>query len=322
MSINRRSVPRHRRLGAVIAGMACASVLIAPSPAGSAVQIGETFTPTSDFGPDHTAVQSGSPGGAYAAPFAGVITSWSFEASATAVPQGLKFKVARHVSGDVFEIVGESPPKDPVPSALNTYTDVRIPVRAGDVIGLYMGSVLANTYRDISVGAGYIEHEINGDVAPGTSTTFDPYNQLQLDVSAMLEGDCDSDGFGDETQDSVLTGPNCPKADGTLMLDANKGKVEKGRKVTLLGQIDTPTNQGCESGRTVELQRHKKNEPDSEFHTFATVQTDAAGNFELRKKVELTKLYRAVVTETDSCNNETSNSQKVRVQKKKAVREA
>ena len=73
----------------------------------------------------------------------------------------------------------------------------------------------------------------------------------------MLEGDCDSDGFGDETQDSELTGPNCPKADGTLMLGANKGKVEKGRKVTLLGQIDTPTTGGVSPGTDDELERNK-----------------------------------------------------------------
>ena len=36
-----------------------------------------------------------------------------------------------------------------------------------------------------------------------------------------------------------------PKADGTLTIDANKGKVEKGRKVTLSGQLDVASNESA-----------------------------------------------------------------------------
>jgi hypothetical protein len=113
-----------------------------------------------------------------------------------------------------------------------------------------------------------------------------------------------------------------PKADGTLTIDANKGKVEKGRKVTLSGQYDTPTNEACEPNRQIQIQRRLKSQPDSAFATFETVQTDAAGNYTLKTKVKKTRFYRAVVTETDACDDETSNSQKVRVQKKKAAQEA
>jgi hypothetical protein len=113
-----------------------------------------------------------------------------------------------------------------------------------------------------------------------------------------------------------------PKADGTLMIDANKGKVEKGRKVTLTGQLDVAANESCEQNRPIQIQRRLKSEDDSKFSTFQTVNTDAAGNFTLKTKVKKTYFYRAVVSETEACDDEVSNSQKVRVQKKKAAQEA
>ena len=113
-----------------------------------------------------------------------------------------------------------------------------------------------------------------------------------------------------------------PKADGTLTIDANKGKVEKGRKVTLTGQLDVAANEACEPGRQIQIQRRLKSEDDSKFTTFETVQTETTGNYSLKTKVNKTYFYRAVVGETDACDDETSNSQKVRVQKKKAAQEA
>jgi hypothetical protein len=113
------------------------------------------------------------------------------------------------------------------------------------------------------------------------------------------------------------------KADRTLTLDSNKGKTEKGRKVTLSGQIDAPTNEaGCEPNQTIELQRKKKAAPDTAFTTFASVQTDATGNFSDKVKVKKTRIYRAQVSETEACDDELSNTQKVRVQKPKAAKEA
>jgi len=117
-------------------------------------------------------------------------------------------------------------------------------------------------------------------------------------------------------------GPAEGKTDGTLTIDANKGKVEKGRKVTLNGQYDTPSNESCEPGRTVEIQRKKKGAPDSAFTTFATLQTDNAGNYEIRKRVRKTRVYRAFVQETGACDDELSNTQKVRVQKPRPAQEA
>lgn len=186
----------HRRVAlALIAGFVVAA---APSPAGAAVQIGETFTPDPSLSAcaGNTFLQSGSPGGQYAAPFAGVITSWSYQAPASNLPQ-LKFKVARPAGGNDFTIVGEEGPHTPTASALNTYP-ARIAVEAGDVIGLYFVSG-SDCARNAS--SSYTYHYLFADPAPQTTATFSAFSGIQFDVSATLERDCDSDGFGDDTQD-------------------------------------------------------------------------------------------------------------------------
>jgi hypothetical protein len=83
-----------------------------------------------------------------------------------------------------------------------------------------------------------------------------------------------------------------------------------------------PGVESCERNRAIELQRRLKSEDDSKFDTFETIQTDANGNYLTKVKVKKTYFYRAVVSETDACDDETSNTQKVRVQKKKAAQEA
>jgi hypothetical protein len=319
MTSRLRSVPRRRRLSVpLIAAITATIATSAPSPAGAATQIGQTFTPTL-CGGNFTYLQSTSPGGQYAAPFAGVITSWSYQAPASSVPP-LKFKVARPAGGINFTVVGEEGPRSPDVGELETYP-ARIAVQAGDVIGLYL-----TASGNGACGRDALDYDVlsqSGDVLPGTTTAFtSPVQDFQLDVSAILEPDCDSDSFGDESQDSDIS--SCiPKTDRTLTLDANKGKVEKGRKVRLTGQIDAPLNEaGCEPNQTVELQRKKKKAPETAFATFKTVQTDQAGNFADKVRVKKTRIYRAVVRESASCDEELSNTQKVRVQKKKAAQEA
>jgi hypothetical protein len=92
--------------------------------------------------------------------------------------------------------------------------------------------------------------------------------------------------------------------------------------VTLSGQLDVASNESCEPGRQIQIQRRLKSQDDSKFATFESVTTDATGNFSTKEKVRKTYFYRAVVGENDACDDETSNSQKVRVQKKKAAQEA
>ena len=196
--------------GYAVAAIAAVAMMLAAAPASiAAVQIGQTFTPDPSFCGDDTAVQSTSPNAQYAAPSSGVITSWSFQAPATNLPQP-KFKVARSAGGSSFTIVGESAVMFTLtPDALNTFP-VRISVRTGDLIGLYLYS---GGYCRREFASGYQLHSIGGDQAPGTTFPGAAAPQ-QLDVSAKLEPDCDLDGLGDESEDKDLS--TCPHCEGAL----------------------------------------------------------------------------------------------------------
>jgi Ca2+-binding RTX toxin-like protein len=119
------------------------------------------------------------------------------------VPQ-LKFKVGRSAGGNMFTIVGESGLVPPSANQLNSFA-TQIPVKTGDLIGFYNDT--GNNGRCArSPAPGYSEHFKSGDVVPPTMTTFTPDAiSFQLDVSAILEPDCDNDGLGDDTQDSNLS---------------------------------------------------------------------------------------------------------------------
>jgi hypothetical protein len=191
----------------------CASA----SSAGAAVTVGSTFTPDSIFGGAGTNIQSSSPGNSYTVPANGVVTSWSFEAAADLFPP-LKLKVVRPAGGDDFATVGESQLETPQASSLNTWA-ARISVRAGDLVGnFYSGSTISFRFA-----SGFTGHQLCFecgdpvfDPPPGTTATYTPSPEVQIDVSAVLEADADQDGFGDETQDQCPTnaataGP-CPSA--------------------------------------------------------------------------------------------------------------
>jgi hypothetical protein len=193
--------------GALLSAVAFGLLIAAPGSAGAATQLGQTFTSTIDTSDGYEMFQTTSLGGQYAAPSSGVITAWSFQAGATP-PQGLKLKIARHISGADYTVVGQSSPKSPPANQLSTYTDVRIPVQTGDLLGMYsgMGPGQSNLVRFDSA---YVEHERPSDTPPGSSNTFNPY-PIQLDISARLEPDCNHNGLGDETQDPNVSGPGCP----------------------------------------------------------------------------------------------------------------
>jgi hypothetical protein len=171
-----------------LASLVTVAALMAVPPGASAATIGQTFTPGNPCTPDVIRLQTLSPGGQYEAPFAGVITSWSFQApaSVTDVPQ-LKFKVARRTSSpNDFTIVGESQLVTPVAGNLNTYA-TQISVQAGDLIGFYLNAAAGNKGCATVGVPGYGTHAKIGDVAPGPPATFVLGTPAQLDVSANLE---------------------------------------------------------------------------------------------------------------------------------------
>jgi hypothetical protein len=290
--------------------------LIGASPAGAASQIGETVDPsTLTCGGGVTFLQSGSPGNAYAAPSAGVITSWSYLADAV-TPGQLKLKVGRRVATNTFLIVGESALHSPSPYALNSFP-AQIPVQAGDVIGFYFTT---SGHCGRYPAPGYSDHRLlPGDPAPGTTADFGaPFEDYQFDISARLEPDADNDGFGDETQDRCPTEPSqtggpCSRA---ITFDASKSKVRKGKKVLFSGQLHAPGNEaGCESNQTVQVERRRPGE--TAFAALEQLQSDSGGAFSTKERVKKTYEYRAEVTESAGCRSAVSETQKVKAKKRK-----
>lgn len=187
--------------------------LTAATPAGAATEIGSTFDPgTSSCG--NLLLQSVSPpADSYAAPAAGVITSWSYQANASEIPVQLQLKVGRPAGTNQFTIVGESAVETASALPLNSFL-TRIPVQAGDLIGMRPVTVGLPCIRAMS-GYSYSAYVLGDDLSPGTTAAFNPPAAgVQLDLAASLEPDAEGDGFGDETQDRCLgvLGPmdGCP----------------------------------------------------------------------------------------------------------------
>jgi hypothetical protein len=321
-----RSVPRHRFSLTLLAAVAsvCGAAFAHPSTSFGAVTIGTSNLSSpvafNDGCNPCTEMHFSSTTSQIAAPIDGVATRYRIRR--TDAWGDVRLRILRPVGGGVFDGVGTGPPVTvgPGPDAVLEFP-AQLPIRAGDHVGVN-STALTQLASMPGSQIGFFSPPLDDEDPPAAPSVFGGDLLLQVDI----EPDCDSDGFGDETQDPELTGPECPptsKTDRTLTLDSNKGKVEKGRKVRLTGQIDAPLNEpGCEPNQTVELQRKKTKAPETAFSTFRTLQTDLAGNFADKVKVKKTRIYRAVVRENASCDEELSNTQKVRVQKKKAAQEA
>ena len=197
----------------LIAAMLAAAFLANAIGAQAATTIGATATPSaSGICSTESSIQLRSPGAHYAAPFSGVVTAWSYQASNK--PPQLKLKVANFLSEEhtalpgypynkaTFQIVGESGAETPMPNALSTF-GTRIRISAGDLIGL---TPLSGGECFINSRPGY-EMAFGGAAPVGSTSTFSVKedNETQIDVSARLERDADGDGYGDETQDGCPT---------------------------------------------------------------------------------------------------------------------
>jgi Ca2+-binding RTX toxin-like protein len=218
---------------AAAGALAGAALIAVPSGASAATTIGQTFAPATatQCAANYTYLQSTSPGGQYAAPTVGVITGWSFQASAANVPQ-LKFKVARPAGGDSFTVIAESAVVTPQADKLNTFP-VQIAVQAGDIIGFFTNTAGHCAQEP----AGYIHHAKAGDVAPSTTPVLFTAFGGQLDVSALLEPDCDKDGLGDETQDPNLSTCAAPGPGSTSVFC-------KGKPATIVGTAGNDVRSG------------------------------------------------------------------------------
>jgi hypothetical protein len=222
---------RVRLQAAVAAVAAVAAAMALAAPASASDVIGEAYGSSGGIPCSNgvTYIQAQSTDNRYAAPYDGVITSWTtdgFWDNAT-------FKVARLSSGSSYDVVAKDGPRTTTFNVPATYA-VRIPVRQGDVIGAYVPNPSNCTYTG---AAGDTLGISAGDVTgPGS---FDSTQNRSLPISAQIERDADNDGYGDETQDGC---PGNASTHGACPLPK------------LLGQTFAPHNNSCEGGTVFPLQ--------------------------------------------------------------------
>jgi hypothetical protein len=310
-------------LAASSAGAIATVMLLAvASPARAAVTIGPTDTAAPPSGltgcgaNSCTITNTVGTGLTLVSPIDGVIVRWRVQtANATATWRLRTLRRTAPGTPGVFLGGGAGDPEVVLPGAERTF-GAALPIASGDLVGLDgpPSATAALAYRSVP-GGGNVR--FSPPLGEGESRSPNGFGGGFVGLfNADVEPDCDADGLGDETQDPSLLGGTCPLRGRTLSLEANKNKVKKGRKVTLTGRLTEVARQGeCQGAQTVELQRKRPRQ--TSFTTVAQLQTDAAGAFSTRRKVKKTFEYRAQVAGGGGCAEQVSNTERVKVKKKK-----
>jgi hypothetical protein len=270
-----------RRQAIAVVSMATIAAAAIPAGAASASQVGANFTPdNANCGDVNTVLQTVSQGNSYAASADGVITSWTFQSDVwNSTIATLRLVVARPAGGIQYMTVDRSPAHMPLANVPNTYTDVRIPVRAGDILGYFSITAEEPTNCGRLAQPGFDTRYLPSETLPGS--THDFTNQIvgeQLSISASLEPDCDSDGFGDETQDQDIL--SCPPGPGTTITNGPKDKTKKKQATfeftanepgaTFECSLDGGAFTACNSPDTIKVKKGK--------HHFEVRARDAGAN--------------------------------------------
>jgi hypothetical protein len=154
-------------------------------------------------------------GTSYAVPADGVITSWSFHGSGlqSSLVTLRVYRPHTAMGPDTFSPVADGGPVQGLFGDQEFVFPARLPVRAGDIIGLRsqkLGVVFAGTCASFG-GPGDTYRVLQGTAptAIGVSADYPETSGLKIDVAAQVEPDVDGDGYGDDTQDA------CPRLAST-----------------------------------------------------------------------------------------------------------
>jgi uncharacterized repeat protein (TIGR01451 family) len=126
----------------------------------------------------------------------GVITSWTTNPGLG----GTATRLAVFRPSASNELIAESPIESPIPAHNTASFPTRITAQAGDVIGLENiddGGIWCGVP---ATGDGISYATRNGSGMPIGPQVFSFPGDLRADISAVVEPDADSDGYGDETQ--------------------------------------------------------------------------------------------------------------------------
>jgi Ca2+-binding RTX toxin-like protein len=224
---------------------------MAAAPAQAATTIGETGNTGSSCTQNITIHQQVSAPGSpsYVVPAGGgVITSWSYDAPATA--DQIKFKAIRPAGANQFTVVGDTQAHTMTPNTVNS-VPARIPVQGGDTIAINVVNNGAGCAHDSPAQPGdQIDGCVACDPAQGTTyTTMAIANNARINAAATVEPDADGDSFGDETQDQCRTDPS---TQATCPVPTISGTAQAGAQLTATpgGQPNNPSFQWlrCDAG--------------------------------------------------------------------------
>ena len=189
-----------------------------------------------------TFVQTVLPGRAVASPIDGVIVRWRVRDA----NGELKLRVVRPAGGGVFTGAGTSAPASVFSATPSTF-DTRLPVNAGDHIGLDFAGTSGIGAR---ANGGSQTAVWSPALADGQQRAPDgTLDNLEFLYNADIEPDADRDGFGDETQDlcskdpgtqGLCAGPCANDRAGTEGPDSIVGTTA-GDRINALGGNDTVT---------------------------------------------------------------------------------
>ena len=228
-----------------------------------------------------TVSQRSLPGRQVTAPADGVIVRWRIRVGAFSTTQPVKLRVIRG-SGAASVAVGSSQSEQLQSMGIHTF-DTRLPVRAGDFIGIDCCAAWGNYFRTVS-GA-------SRDVwaAPplldGETRAPDAAAAVETMINVDIEPDADGDGFGDETQDGCLGHSGQQNGCGTHALDTTitedpKKKTDKRRATFEFNSSEPGSSFECSLDGTAfapckspEAYKVGKGE-----HTFEVRAVDSAGN--------------------------------------------
>jgi RTX calcium-binding nonapeptide repeat (4 copies) len=131
------------------------------------------------------------------------LTAWSTHANSGGGM--LAMKVYRQVGDTTYMVVGRDGPRTLMPGVLNTFAGLNIPVKPGDVLGNSVPSAGGAPGCDFAAPGDSYRFR-NGNLLDGEAGDF-PFvlANFRVNVSAVVEPDCDNDGLGDETQDPNLS---------------------------------------------------------------------------------------------------------------------
>lgn len=248
------------RLAAI--GLVGGAALVGSSSAPAAVTIGSDLAPDPDSGPACVGTNpctlanltvAGTPAGS---PMDGVVVRWRVRSAGTGVDDAVRLKVARPTGGGAFTGVSTSA-TEPITdtSVATTFTfSTRQPIAADDVIALDIdgdnGNLLIRNLTPVDVS--WVQWQ--PPLLDGQNRAPDDAFMIGEHMfNADVEPDCDGDGFGDETQDPLVSGGACPvKAAGLV---SRKATI-MGRSVAL--EVSCAAAGGNCNGNGIELRTAKK----------------------------------------------------------------